>query len=134
MKTTLKIFLLIQFAQIVLFAQPKTPAWAYNASIYEVNVRQFTEQGTFKAFQDHLPRLKKLGVDILWLMPINPIGEKNRKGTLGSYYSVKDYKDINPEFGSKEDFKSLVDEIHKQGMYVIVDWVANHTSWDNPWV
>jgi glycosidase len=134
MKTTLKIFLLIQFVQIVLLAQPKTPAWAYNATIYEVNIRQFTEQGTFKAFQEHLPRLKKLGVDILWLMPINPIGEKNRKGTLGSYYSVRDYKDINPEFGSKEDFKNLVDEIHKQGMYVIVDWVANHTSWDNPWV
>ena len=134
MKTTLKIFLLVQFVQIVLLAQPKTPDWAYNASIYEVNVRQFTEQGTFKAFQEHLPRLKKLGVDILWLMPINPIGEKNRKGTLGSYYSVRDYKNINPEFGSKEDFKSLVDEIHKQGMFVIVDWVANHTSWDNPWV
>lgn len=134
MKTTLKIFLLIQFAQLILIAQPKTPAWADNASIYEVNVRQFTEEGTFKAFQDHLPRLKMLGVDILWLMPINPIGEKNRKGTLGSYYSVRDYKGINPEFGSKEDFKSLVDEIHNQGMYVIVDWVANHTSWDNPWV
>jgi len=134
MKTTLKIFLLVQFVQIALLAQPKTPDWAYNASIYEVNVRQFTEQGTFKAFQEHLPRLKKLGVDILWLMPINPIGEKNRKGTLGSYYSVRDYKNINPEFGSKEDFKSLVDEIHKQGMFVIVDWVANHTSWDNPWV
>ena len=134
MKTTFKIFLLIQFAQIVLLSQPKTPVWAYNATIYEVNVRQYTEQGTFKAFQEHLPRLKKLGVDILWLMPINPIGEKNRKGTLGSYYSVKDYKAINPEFGSKEDFKSLVDEIHKLGMYVIVDWVANHTSWDNPWV
>jgi cyclomaltodextrinase / maltogenic alpha-amylase / neopullulanase len=134
MKTTLKIFLLIQVVQIILHAQPKTPAWAYSATIYEVNIRQFTEEGTFKAFQEHLPRLKKLGVDILWLMPINPIGEKNRKGTLGSYYSVRDYKEINPEFGSKEDFISLVDEIHNQGMYVIVDWVANHTSWDNPWV
>ena len=134
MKTTLKIFLLIYLTQIALPAQPKTPTWAYNATIYEANVRQYTEQGTFKAFQEHLPRLKKLGVDILWLMPINPIGEKNRKGTLGSYYSVKDYKEINPEFGSKEDFKIFVDEVHKQGMYVIVDWVANHTSWDNQWV
>ncbi|MDP2366197.1 MAG: alpha-amylase family glycosyl hydrolase [Ignavibacteria bacterium] len=134
MSTTLKIFLFIQFAQAVLLSQTNTPGWVYNASIYEVNVRQFSEQGTFKAFQKHLPRLKEMGVDILWLMPINPIGEKNRKGTLGSYYSVKDYKKINPEFGSKEDFKNLVDEIHKKGMCVIVDWVANHTSWDNPWV
>ena len=134
MSTILKIFLFIQFTHAVLLSQTNTPDWAYNASIYEVNVRQFTEQGTFKVFQEHLPRLKELGVDILWLMPINPIGEINRKGTLGSYYSVKDYKEINPEFGSKEDFRNLVDEIHKQGMHIIIDWVANHTSWDNPWI
>lgn len=126
--------LLIMILFIDLNAQLKTPDWAQNATIYEVNVRQYTPEGTFAAFQKHLPRLKELGVDILWLMPINPIGEKNRKGTLGSYYSVKDYKDINPEFGNKNDFKNLVDEIHKLGMYVIVDWGANHTAWDHNWV
>lgn len=105
--------------------------WVYNATIYEVNVRQFTPEGTFAAFQKHLPRLKDLGVDIVWIMPIHPIGEVNRKGTLGSYYSVKDYKGINPEFGTMDDFKTLVAEAHKLGMKVIIDWVANHTSHDN---
>lgn len=105
--------------------------WTYNKNIYEVNVRQYTPEGTFEAFEDHLPRLKKMGVDILWFMPIHPIGEENRLETLGSYYSVKDYKDVNPEFGSKNDFIDLVEAIHKKGMYVIMDWVPNHTSWDN---
>ena len=107
------------------------PEWSKNASIYEVNIRQYTPEGTFKAFQKHIPEIKKMGIEIIWIMPINPIGEKNRKGTLGSYYSVKDYKAVNPEFGTLNDFKNLVNEIHKQGMYVILDWVANHTSWDN---
>jgi glycosidase len=110
------------------------PEWSRNATIYEVNIRQFTQEGTFKAFQEHLPRLKKMGIDIIWLMPINPIGEKNRKGTLGSYYSVRDYKGINPEFGTLADFKELVAKAHAEGMKVIVDWVANHTSWDNAWM
>jgi glycosidase len=110
------------------------PKWSYNNAIYEVNIRQYTEEGTIKAFEKHLPRLKELGADILWLMPIHPIGEKNRKGTLGSYYSVQDYKAVNPEFGTLEEFKSLVKMIHKMGMYVIIDWVANHTSWDNQWI
>lgn len=110
------------------------PEWSYNASIYEVNIRQYTEEGTFKAFEEHLPRLKELGIDILWLMPIHPIGEKNRKGPLGSYYSVKDYKDVNPDYGTKEDFQSLVNKTHELGMKLIIDWVANHTAWDNPWV
>ena len=105
--------------------------WSRNATIYEVNVRQYTPEGTFKAFQQHLPRLKKMGVDILWLMPINPIGEKNRKGKLGSYYAVKDYLAVNPEYGNISDLKDLVSKAHELGMYVIVDWVANHTSWDN---
>ena len=108
--------------------------WSKDAVIYEVNVRQYTPEGTFKAFEKHLPDLKKLGVKILWLMPINPIGELNRKGSLGSYYSVKDYKAVNPEFGSIDDFKNLVSKIHSMGMKVIIDWVANHTSWDNVWV
>ncbi len=108
------------------------PEWSKNATIYEVNVRQYTPEGTFKAFENHLPRLKKMGVDIIWLMPIHPIGEKNRKGTLGSYYSVKDFYGINPEFGTMKDFQHLVDKIHSMGMYVIIDWVGNHSAWDNP--
>ncbi|MGM0504424.1 MAG: alpha-amylase family glycosyl hydrolase [Bacteroidota bacterium] len=113
------------------YQKVKHPEWSKNASIYEVNIRQYTPEGTFNAFAEHLPRLKEMGVDILWLMPIHPIGEKNRKGSMGSYYSVKDYLGINPEFGTEEDFKNLVNQIHDSGMYVIIDWVANHTAWDN---
>lgn len=108
------------------------PEWSYNQTIYEVNIRQFSEEGTFKAVEEQLSRLKNLGVGIIWLMPIHPIGELNRKGTMGSYYSVQDYFATNPEFGTKEDFRSLVNAIHDHGMYVIIDWVANHTAWDNP--
>ncbi len=108
--------------------------WAKNATIYEVNIRQYTKEGTLKAFEKHLPHLKSLGVDILWLMPINPISEKNRKGTMGSYYAVQDYKKVNPEFGTKADFKSVVDKAHQLGMRVILDWVPNHTGWDNIWI
>ncbi|MFI5237150.1 MAG: alpha-amylase family glycosyl hydrolase [Ignavibacteriales bacterium] len=110
------------------------PEWSYDNAIYEVNIRQYTEEGSIKAFEKHLPKLKELGADILWLMPIHPIGEKNRKGSLGSYYSVKDYKAVNPEFGTLEEFKAFVRMIHKMGMYVIIDWVANHTAWDNEWI
>jgi len=110
------------------------PEWTKNSVLYEVNIRQYTPEGTFKAFESHLPRLKELGVDILWIMPIHPISEKNRKGSLGSYYSVKDYKGINPEFGTLEDFKSLVNKAHEMGFKVIIDWVANHTGWDNQWI
>lgn len=108
--------------------------WTRNAVIYEVNVRQYTKEGTFAAFEQHLPRLKELGVDVLWFMPVHPISEKNRKGTLGSYYAVKDYTEINPEFGTKEDFKRLVDKAHEMGFKVILDWVANHTGGDNVWL
>jgi glycosidase len=110
------------------------PEWAKNSVLYEVNIRQYTPEGTFKAFETHLPRLKELGVDILWIMPIHPISVKNRKGSLGSYYAVQDYKGINPEFGTLEDFKSLVKKAHKMGFKVIIDWVANHTGWDNKWI
>lgn len=106
--------------------------WIKNSTIYEVNIRQFTPEGTFDAFAEHLSRLKELGIDILWLMPVHPIGEKNRKGELGSYYSVKDYKDVNPEFGTMDDFKLLVEKVHEAGMYIVIDWVPNHSSWDNP--
>lgn len=108
--------------------------WSKNATIYEANIRQFTTEGTFKAFTPHLERLKKMGIDIIWLMPINPIGVKNRKGSMGSYYSIKDYKAVNPEFGTLEDFKNLVNKAHTLGMYVVIDWVANHSAWDNEWV
>lgn len=109
------------------------PDWAVNANIYEVNIRQYTPEGTFNAFAEHLPRLKEMGVKILWLMPIHPIGEENRKGTLGSYYSIKDFKAVNPEFGTKEDFRNLVEAAHSYDMKVIIDWVANHTAWDAEW-
>ncbi|UBB89317.1 alpha-glucosidase C-terminal domain-containing protein [Candidatus Kaistella beijingensis] len=114
------------------YVQIKHPEWSKNATIYEVNLRQYTNEGTFKSFESHLQRLKKMGVDIIWLMPIHPIGEKNRKGGLGSYYSVKDFRGINPEFGTMQDFKNLVNKIHSMGMYVIIDWVGNHSAWDNP--
>ncbi len=129
-------FLTIAFALFIVNVQSQSvaPEWSKNATIYEVNVRQFTNEGTFKAFQTHLPRLKKMGVDILWLMPIHPIGVENRKGSLGSYYAVKDYKGVNPEFGTIDDFKSLVNAAHALGMKVIIDWVANHSSPDNVWV
>lgn len=109
------------------------PEWSRNANIYEVNIRQYTPEGTFKAFEKELPRLQDMGVKILWLMPVQSIGKKNRKGSLGSYYSVRDYKAVNPHFGNMEDFKSLVKEAHQRGMKVILDWVANHTAWDNVW-
>lgn len=110
------------------------PEWSENAVIYEINTRQYSEAGTFLAVEKDLNRIKSLGVDILWFMPIHPIGEKNRKGSLGSYYSVKDYTAVNPEYGTLEDFKRLVRVAHDKGMKVILDWVPNHSSWDNAWI
>ena len=110
------------------------PEWTKDAIVYEVNIRQFTPEGTFEAFSKHLSRIKELGVDIIWFMPIHPIGNENRKGKLGSYYSVKDYKAINPEFGTLEEFNELVKNIHEMGMKVIIDWVANHSAFDNIWI
>ena len=101
--------------------------------MYEVNVRQYTVEGTFNAFAAHLPRLKDMGVEILWMMPIHPIGIVKRKGILGSYYSIQNHKWINAEFGTAHDFKELVLKVHALGMKIIIDWVANHTSWDNVW-
>ena len=114
------------------YVELANPDWVKNATIYELNIRQFSQEGTFKAIEKQLPRLKKMGINIIWLMPVQPIGVVNRKGSLGSYYSVKDYLKVNPEFGTDKDFRSLVKAIHSQGMYVILDWVANHSSWDNP--
>nr|WP_277626215.1 alpha-amylase family glycosyl hydrolase [Arsenicicoccus piscis] len=107
------------------------PEWSVNATIYQINTRQFTPEGTFRAATEHLPRLKDLGVTILWLMPIHPIGVENRKGGLGSPYAVRDYYGVNEEFGTLEDLKAFVDAAHEQGFKVILDWVANHTAWDN---
>ncbi|NOT52276.1 MAG: 1,4-alpha-glucan branching protein [Chitinophagaceae bacterium] len=111
----------------------KTPEWVHTTNIYEVNVRQYTVPGTFTAFAQHLQRLKDMGVKTLWFMPVTPIAQKNRKGSLGSYYACSDYVSINPEFGSLEDFKELVKQSHEMGMKVIIDWVANHTGWDHTW-
>ena len=110
------------------------PDWAKNAVIYEVNIRQFSKEGNFAAVTEQLDRIKDLGIDIVWLMPIHPIGELNRKGKLGSYYAVKDYKAVNPEYGNMDDFKALVNKAHGLGMKVIIDWVANHSSPDNVWI
>ncbi len=110
------------------------PDWSRSAVIYEVNTRQYTAEGTFEAFRTHIPRLKELGVDILWFMPIHPISLLNRKGELGSYYAVADYKGVNPEFGILDDFRRVVADAHAAGMKVIIDWVPNHTGCDNHWV
>ena len=128
------ILLAITLVSFSTIAQKNTPEWASNATIYEINVRQFSKDGKFSSVTKQLPRLKAMGVDIIWLMPIHPIGIKNRKGTLGSYYAVKDYQNVNEEFGTFDDFRALVKEAHKLGMYVIIDWVANHSSPDNVWI
>ncbi|MFT3981833.1 MAG: alpha-amylase family glycosyl hydrolase [Ferruginibacter sp.] len=109
------------------------PSFLASSNIYCVNLRQYTPEGTFAAFSGHLPRLKDMGVEIIWFMPIHPIGKVRKKGTLGSYYSISDYTDTNPEFGSKADFRQLVEYAHSLGIKVIMDWVANHAAWDNVW-
>ena len=135
--TTIALALCAAFAPLQAHSQASAPmehvAWSRSANIYEVNIRQYTREGTLKAFAAHLPRLKKMGVDILWIMPVQPIGALNRKGTLGSYYAVRDYTAVNPEFGTLADFRQLVKQAHALGMHVILDWVANHTAWDNVW-
>lgn len=115
-------------------AQSPSPAWIDQAVIYEANLRQGTPTRDFKGLQRELPRLRDLGVDIVWLMPVHPISELNRKGSLGSYYAVRDYKDVNPEFGTIQDLKELVSTAHNLGMKVILDEVCNHTGCDNAWV
>jgi len=107
--------------------------WIANSNIYEVNLRQYTPEGSFNAFVREMPRLKDMGIDILWFMPITPISQQGRKGSLGSYYACSDYTTVNPEFGKLEDFKQLVRAAHELGMKVIIDIVANHTGWDHRW-
>ncbi|GAB3700816.1 alpha-amylase family glycosyl hydrolase [Spirosoma flavus] len=113
---------------------PPAPEWAKSATIYEVNPRQFSPQGTFKAIETQLPRLKELGIDIIWLMPIYPVSQQNKQGTLGNPYAVADYKTVNPDFGTLVDLKSLVNRAHALGLRVILDWVPSHTGWDHTWV
>lgn len=110
------------------------PDWIMQGNIYEVNLRQYTPEGTFKAFEKHLGRLKEMGVQTLWFMPLSPIGKVDRKGAMGSYYAVSDYTAINPEFGTIDDWKALVKHAHEMGFKLIIDWVPNHTSADHVWL
>ena len=110
------------------------PAWIIQGNIYEVNIRQYTQEGTFKAFEKHLDRLKDMGVQTLWFMPINPISVKDRKGALGSYYAVANYTAINPQYGTLQDWKDLVNNAHDKGFKIMIDWVPNHTGADHYWL
>ena len=131
-----KIYVAIAALLLAVSCAEKAPhaRWTYDTVVYEMNIRQYTPEGTFAAAQAQLPRLERLGVDIIWLMPIYPIGEKERKGTLGSYYAVRDYCAVNPEFGTMEDFESFLAAAKARGFRVILDWVANHTSPDAVWI
>ncbi len=113
--------------------QYKKSPWIGSTTVYEVNIRQYTKEGTFNAFVPELPRLKDMGVETLWFMPITPISQKNKKGSLGSYYACSDYTSVNPEFGTAADLKNLIDRAHTMGFKIIMDWVANHTGWDHVW-
>ena len=134
----MKRLLILCVALLALAGCKKTPSvhpdWTYGSVMYEVNIRQFSPEGTFAGVEAQLPRLKDLGVDILWLMPMYEIGTEGRKGTLGSYYAISDYKKVNPEFGTMEDFEHLLAAAHKLGFKVILDWVANQTAPDNVWM
>jgi alpha-amylase len=111
----------------------KKAAWIHNTNVYEVNLRQYSREGTIKAFEKELPRLKQMGVAVLWFMPVTPISIKERKGSMGSYYACSDYTSVGKEFGNLDDFRRLVKLAHQMGLKVIVDWVANHTGWDHVW-
>ena len=134
----MKKLLIMTLALLALAGCKKTPSvhpdWTYDSVMYEVNIRQFSPEGTFAGVEAQLPRLKDLGVDILWLMPMYEIGTEGRKGTLGSYYAISDYKAVNPEFGTMEDFEHLLAAAHDLGFKVILDWVANQTAPDNVWM
>lgn len=110
------------------------PEWSYGAVLYEMNVRQLTAEGTLRAAAARLAFLRDLGIDAVWLMPVYPIGRTNRKGSLGSYYSISDYCAVNPEMGDMADFDAFVEEAHRLGMKVLLDWVANHTARDARWI
>lgn len=116
------------------FGQQQHPAFMQQGNIYEVNIRQYTKEGTFKAFAKHLPRLQKMGVQTIWFMPIQPISKEGRKGSLGSYYAVASYTEVNPEFGTLADFNQVVDQAHALGMKVLIDYVPNHSGADHSWL
>ncbi|MCB0703835.1 MAG: alpha-glucosidase C-terminal domain-containing protein [Saprospiraceae bacterium] len=113
---------------------PRTPEWHRNATIYEVNLRHYTPEGTFASFEQHIARLKEMGIDILWFMPIHEVSVKERKGELGSPYAVTDYRGVNPDMGTMDDFKHMLAAIQAAGMHCIIDWVPNHTGWDSKWI
>jgi cyclomaltodextrinase len=108
-----------------------TRDWVRDGVVYEIYPRQFSPPGNFNGVTARLDELKELGVNILWLMPIHPIGQEKKKGTIGSPYAVRDYYAINPDYGTKEDFRRLIAEAHRRGLKVMIDIVANHTSWDS---
>ena len=110
------------------------PEWSYQAVIYEMNVRQLTREGTLRAAAAKLGFLRDMGIDAVWLMPVYPIGAEGRKGSLGSYYSIRDYCAVDPGLGTMGDFDAFVAEAHRLGMKVLLDWVANHTARDARWV
>lgn len=120
--------------QTIKSSENSLPDWIDDSVMYEVNIRQYTPEGTFEAFEEHLPRLKDLGVEILWFMPIHQISLEKRNGTLGSYYSVQSYYSVNPEFGTVADWTHLVDTAKSMGFRIFMDIVFNHTGWDNPWM
>ena len=135
MKRFLPILMLLALGACAPKTAPADPGnWAHDGIVYELNVRQLTPEGTFAAAESQFPLLRELGVEIIWVMPPYPIGEKGRKGTLGSYYAIKDYCDINPEFGTLADFDHFLAAAHEAGFKVVLDWVANHTAPDHPWV
>ena len=136
MKKLFVLLLTLMWACLSVFSQTIDghPAWIMQGNVYEVNVRQYTKEGTFKAFSKSLDRLHNMGVQTLWFMPINPISKVDRKGSLGSYYAVSNYTAINPEFGNIRDFKRIVAIAHKLNMKVIIDWVPNHTGADHVWI
>ncbi len=123
-----------QQAESAEVSETEAPDFMKTAVLYEVNLRQFTPSSSINEFAEHLEEMEEMGINTLWFMPIHPISVTNRSGKLGSYYSVDNYREVNPEFGTKEDFKALVDRAHEMGFHVILDWVANHTGWDNPWI
>lgn len=130
-----KLFILLAFvSSLVSNAQQKHPSFMEQGNIYEVNIRQYTKEGTLNAFAKHLPRLQKMGVKTIWFMPLQPISKEGRKGTLGSYYAVASYTKVNPEFGTLKDFNKIVAKAHALGMKVLIDWVPNHTGADHPWL
>ena len=133
-KRIANLLLLVMGTWSMVQAQQLHPSFMNQGNIYEVNIRQYTKEGTLKAFAKHLPRLQKMGVQTLWFMPLQPISKAGRKGTLGSYYSVDSYTEVNPEFGTLSDFNKIVDQAHALGMKVLIDWVPNHTGAGHHWL